>query len=276
MSEISDASKKIVATAVAGAIGVTGGVAVTHKLRNEVGEQPTSQPQNSFVEYIDTIPTKSNEFTIDGQTFVVEEPTSGIFGRVTETTLQTPTTSVKEKYQDRIVLPSRFNNVEEMYAYYNEVWVNQSAGRSALTVIEDVDLVEDELSIAASLAYLKEKGIDPLTLTDQFKLIQVTCLGSDYASGLEDGLAPLYDLFPETANRFMIKKSFIPLANEITAIIDVKQNGIIAVTYNIAYLTPEVAGLALQYDVSVYEGILVFLEMQNGVTIARPITMVRK
>ena len=164
MSEFSDISKKATAIGVAGAVAVGGGIAVTHHINNnepEYLEATTEQSQ----EYKGQIPT-SNEYNISGKTFVVEEPTTSIFGFVTETNPEASinkfaestniveTTTTYEISEDRIISSSRFNDLDDLCNYYMGVWNEKSAGRTPLEIIQNVyeeDIAKDnDLKTAAA------------------------------------------------------------------------------------------------------------------------------
>ncbi|MBQ9834234.1 MAG: hypothetical protein IJO33_03480 [Bacilli bacterium] len=168
MSEFSDISKKATAIGVASAVAVGGGIAVTHHINNNGPEYLETTTELSQ-EYKGQIPT-SNEYTISGKTFVVEEPTTSIFGYVTETNPEASVNKFDEsasKYEttttytiseDRIISSSRFKNLDDLYNYYMGVWNDKSAGRTPLEIIQNAhdDEIEkdNDLKTAAALMFL--------------------------------------------------------------------------------------------------------------------------
>lgn len=282
MSEFSDTSKKITAGAIAGTIAVTGGIAVTHNLTDKEPEylETTSSTKQ---EYKNELPSNSNVIQIGDKTFILNDATTGIFATITETTIPNTiqtTKSLEEMLQDRIVAPSDFNSLEELYDHYAKIWNTKNAGNSAIEIIDQVDFVDgDDLKIAAALAYLNEVGVNPLDLMDQLNHIQVCGLvgtgGID--PRIEEKLVPLFELFPKEFTRAMIIKSYRPLAKELTALLEVKLNHVVAVEYKDSYLTPEIASLALSYDILEKDKYVIdFLEKQNGKEITVENNLVRK
>lgn len=269
MSRLIDNSKKIAALGVAGAIGTGAIVAGTHNQENNKTDEVLTE---SFVEYIDAIPSNNNEFTIGSQVFVVSEPTTGIFGTVTQTNVTTtnriPETNTSETLENdyEFVLPSRFEEIGDLYTHYENVWQSRSMGKSALQIISEVDNTDKELSIAAALQYLKQMGKDPLEYLHQLKLTQVACLTSVVDANLAEQLKPLISLFPK-GYEYMVVKSYVRLANEFTAIIDVK-NGVKAIVFDdMVYLTPEVIKLAEGFGIILDEDLVIFVQSQNDIEI---------
>lgn len=301
MSEISEKAKKVAALGTAGVVAAAGATIVAHK-QNDKKIENLETATSATQEYIGEIPSQNAEFSLGSTTYIFTEPTAGIFGNVIEK--NEPTTEIRfepeietTKYkldEDRIVAPSKFADLNELYIHYEQVWKEKNQGKTPLEVIKSVDTDEvnndDELKIAASLMFLskgntkEEKTIIQKLLPNQTKdiqtiyeenayymqLLQVLCLiGSDHLdSRIMAELEPFWAQFPKEFleienNYFSAVKCYIHLANEFTALIDVKEKGIVAITYGAAYMTPEVARIAEQYGIRLNSDVLENLAVLN-------------
>lgn len=287
MPNNNDLGKKVVAAGLAATTAVVGGVAAYHHAQKKDNIETLEPLHTSSVQNNVNLSNNDNEYHIGSTTFVVSSNPTGIFGNVIEATTISPTSTTmsEEEYfrKERMVQPSRFNTLEEMYVYYDNVWKTQNKGLSALEAIQNVDNNEDELNVAASLQFLREQGLDPVEFlispivdeeakealnqleTNQLELIQISGLigreGLD--SRIEMGIKPLIELFPKDFLACAITKSFISLNNEIIALINVKQEGETVITYNGVYLTADTALKAQSLGYDIYPGAIEFLVNEN-------------